>query len=127
MPGIQVSVSWGEAIDKLTILAIKSERIKDPAKLLDVKKEASSLQSTIEFFISPDKEKALQEFQAELKTINEKLWDMEDQIREPDIADQSGQLAILIANTNDARFLAKAKINALMDSDYKEVKSHPGL
>lgn len=127
MPGIPVSVSWGEAIDKLTILTIKSERIKDAEKLLNVKKEASALKSTIDFFVPSAKEKALQDFQTELKAINEKLWDMEDQIRESDIADKSGPLAVLIASTNDERFLAKSKINALMDSDYREVKSHPGL
>ena len=77
---VMTEVSWGELIDKYTILEIKSERINDPAKLKNVRIELEC--------ISPIKARAhnlssvLEEMEARLKAINEELWDIEDRIRE---------------------------------------------
>lgn len=77
---ILIEVSPGELIDKLTILEIKSKRIQDTEKLGNIRKELDVLRQARGKFI-PDSA-ALEALAAELKTINESLWDIEETIRD---------------------------------------------
>lgn len=121
---ILVPVSVGELLDKITILQIKCERIKDPAKLLNIRKELSALTETCRTN-KIDTEHALVH---ELKIINETLWVVEDDIRDKERAKTFDQEFIELARavyvTNDKRFQVKAKINSLMGSAYAEEKSY---
>ena len=75
---MKIEVSIGEVIDKITILQIKEERIKDPTKLEHIKKELDILENTLILseLIIPT------EMRNKLKDINEQLWDAEDILRE---------------------------------------------
>ena len=77
---LQVEVSPGELIDKITILEIKAERISDPDKLTNVHRELQSLTATRKEALDTSPE--LDEFTAELRRINEQLWEIEDDIRD---------------------------------------------
>jgi hypothetical protein len=117
-------VSWGELIDKYTILAIKSERIQDPAKLKNVRAELDAL--------TPVRNQAhglssgLGEVEARLKGINEELWVIEDRIRDCERAKDFGpvELARSVYFRNDARAEAKREINLLLGSSLVEEKSY---
>src|SRR5690348_14226747 len=80
MDHINVPVSFGELVDKLTILEIKGERIADPSKLVHVREELNLLNAAVtsaglDFAV-------VAQLKAELKTVNERLWQIEDEIRE---------------------------------------------
>ena len=77
---IQVPVSPGEVLDKITILEIKSERISDPAKLVNVARELELLKGT--WLQTVEQDETVGRIHAELKTINEALWEIEDDIRD---------------------------------------------
>src|SRR5438876_2188293 len=77
--GLLVPVSRGELIDKLTILEIKSERMTDPEKLTHVRAESALLEKA--FAESVTEEARILTLRAELKAVNEKLWEVEDEIR----------------------------------------------
>lgn len=119
-----VPVSVGELLDKITILQIKSERIKDPAKLVNIRKELDALIETCRKN-SIDVSHALV---TELKKINETLWVVEDDIRDKERAklfdQQFIELARAVYVTNDRRFQVKAQINKAMGSAYAEEKSY---
>ena len=121
---IFVPVSVGELLDKITILQIKSERIKDPAKLVNIRKELDALVETCRKN-SIDIGHALV---TELKKINETLWVVEDDIRDKERAklfdQQFIELARAVYVTNDQRFQVKAQINKAMGSAYAEEKSY---
>ncbi len=76
---ILVPVSFGELLDKISILQIKSERISDEGKLANVRKELSALEQT--WMAHPAAVKDIAKLRAELKAVNEQLWDIEDDIR----------------------------------------------
>jgi Family of unknown function (DUF6165) len=123
---IQVPVSWGEVIDKITILEIKNERLVDAAKLLNVRKELGLLVAIRdrEFANHP----ALQELSARLKDINLVLWDVEDYIRDCERAKDFGPKFIELARAvyvhNDERAQLKRQINQVLGSDLVEEKSY---
>ncbi|MGB5486144.1 MAG: hypothetical protein WBN06_02010, partial [Lysobacterales bacterium] len=81
---IQVPVSPGEVLDKITILEIKSERISDVGKLANVKRELELLQASWRQSVVEDD--TVQRIHDELKTINEALWEIEDDIRDKERA-----------------------------------------
>ena len=124
---LKVDVSAGEFLDKLTILEIKSERIKDEDKLSNVRKELELLQRTWgESKLSrTDVAKQVDE----LKTINERLWDVEDRVRVKEAAqtfdDEFVQLARSVYRLNDKRAAVKREINRMLGSDLTEEKSYP--
>lgn len=123
---LQVEVSPGELIDKITILEIKAERIADPGKLANVHRELRSLTATREKELAPSPE--LNEFTAELLRINERLWEIEDDIRDcerkRDFGERFIELARAVYRTNDRRAAAKRSINELLGSELVEEKDY---
>jgi len=121
---ILVPVSVGELLDKITILQIKSERIKDETKLVNIRKELNALLQTCR----QNKINVEHELVGELKKINETLWVVEDDIRDKERAKLFDQQFIALARavyvTNDKRFQVKAQINKEMGSAYAEEKSY---
>lgn len=123
---VSVPVSFGELIDKITILEIKSERITDAAKLANVRDELQILNSLW------DKDEhsrtGISAERAELKHINESLWEIEDEIRlkERDQAfgDRFIELARAVYHTNDKRAAVKRAINLKLGSRLVEEKSY---
>jgi len=119
-------VSPGELIDKLTILAIKSRRIGDPAKLANVRVELDALRACWQASryagadIAPD--------EAELMAVNERLWDIEDRIREKErqraFDAEFIELARAVYVENDKRAAAKKRINVALGSAIVEEKSY---
>ncbi len=123
---LQVEVSPGELIDKITILEIKAERISDPDKLTNVHRELRSLTATREKALDTSPE--LDEFTAELRRINEQLWEIEDDIRDcerkSDFGGRFVELARAVYRTNDRRAAAKRGINELLGSELVEEKDY---
>ncbi len=123
---LQVEVSAGELIDKITILEIKAERIADPEKLTNVHRELRSLTATREKALATSPE--LDEFTAELRRINEQLWQIEDDIRDcerkRDFGERFIELARAVYRTNDRRAAAKRRINELLGSELVEEKDY---
>lgn len=123
---ITVDVSLGEFLDKLAILQIKSERIRNAAKLANVRKELDLLTRT--WAASPFAAKDIREPLARLKAINEKLWDIEDRIRIKEsegVFDQGFiELARAVYLCNDERAAIKRTLNALLGSELVEEKSY---
>ncbi len=123
---VQVEVSPGELIDKITILEIKAERIADPDKLANVQRELRSLTAAREDALAASTE--LDELTTELRRINERLWEIEDAIRNcernGDFGERFIQLARAVYRTNDGRAAAKRSINELMGSELVEEKDY---
>ncbi|MEQ8968490.1 MAG: DUF6165 family protein [Azospirillaceae bacterium] len=127
-PPILVPVGAGELIDKLTILAIKLERIADPAKRENVRREHTLLSETRARAIGAVE--GLDALEAELKAVNEALWEIEDAIREResegDFGDRFVALARAVYRENDRRAALKKAINCLTGSAIVEEKSYAG-
>ena len=123
---VQVEVGAGELIDKITILQIKSDRIKDEEKLVNIRHELDVLTKTRDAQMQDSEELAT--LSAELKSINEKIWDIEDDIREcesrKDFGEQFIELARGVYHTNDKRAAVKKQINLLTGSSIIEEKSY---
>ena len=121
---IDAPVSIGELVDKITILQIKKERIRDPQKVETVKKELDLLVNKYQTICT----KILDEYMKELREVNEKLWKIEDAIREKERAKKFNQdfieLARSVYKTNDIRSQIKFKINVASNSYIMEVKSY---
>jgi hypothetical protein len=123
---ILAEVSAGELIDKITILEIKKEKIKNQDKLKEIIKELSSLRSTMIELI-PDISK-VEKLKHNLKEINLKLWDIEDGKRSAEKNKDFGEKFINLARNvykfNDERAKIKLSINNILGSNIKEVKSY---
>ena len=123
---ILAEVSAGELIDKITILEIKKEKIKNQDKLKEIIKELSSLSSTMIELI-PDISK-VEKLKHSLKEINLKLWDIEDGKRSAEKNKDFGEKFINLARNvykfNDERAKIKLSINNILGSNIKEVKSY---
>src|SRR5439155_13977923 len=123
---IQVPVSVGELIDKITILEIKSERIANPAQLANVRCELAALQAVCRNH-GLDRSPLLKQVSA-LKGVNLKIWDVEDAIRECEargaFTDRFIDLARSIYRLNDERARIKKAINLASGSRYIEEKSY---
>jgi len=123
---ISAPVSFGELIDKITILEIKSERITDAAKLANVRDELQILDRLWNMDEHPPTDIAPE--RAELKRINEALWEIEDEIRlkERDQAFDARfiELARAVYRTNDKRAAVKRAINLKLGSRLVEEKSY---
>ena len=119
-------ISAGELMDKITILEIKKVKITDPEKQVIINKELNSLHSTYQTSITPSPE--LQEQITKLKTINLKLWDIEEGKRECERQKDFGESFVKLARSvyieNDNRAKIKAEINRLTNSTISEVKSY---
>lgn len=123
---IKVEVGEGELIDKITILEVKLARISDPAKLKNVRHEYEVLEATSKAEIPPSVE--LDALRAELKSINEELWVIEDDIRicekRSDFGAEFIRLARAVYFTNDRRATVKRRINDLLGASIVEEKSY---
>ncbi len=119
-------ISVGEFLDKITILEIKSERIADADKLENIRKELALLRRT--WRESPFSQLDLDGDISDLKQINEKLWDIEDRIREKESAGAFDEGFIALARsvyiTNDERARIKRRINLRAGSGLVEEKSY---
>lgn len=127
---IQVPVSWGELIDKIAILEIKSERIADAAKLANVRTELAALTDVRDANLPSDKRLLadLAALTADIKKVNEALWEIEDDIRDcerdKDFGARFVELARSVYKTNDRRAALKRDINMLLGSALVEEKSY---
>ena len=123
---ITVEIAPGELLDKLTILEIKRERIEDSEKLINVGLELDVLDQARREKgpASPE----LDALYADLKTINEELWEIEDDIRDcerdKDFGERFIELARAVYKTNDRRAATKRAINELLGSRIVEEKSY---
>ena len=123
---VKIEVSFGELVDKITILEIKSQRIDDEEKLTNIRRELDTLNSSwAGCGADPDLVTGERD---ELKAINEQLWDIEDRIRAKE-ADKSFDedfvaLARSVYQTNDDRSRVKRRINELLGSVLIEEKSY---
>lgn len=126
---VTAEISFGELIDKITILTIKSQRITDREKLKNVRTELASLQKTCDHFVGSRDD--VTQLQALLQNINEALWDIEDAIRIKERNQEFDNEFIKIARsvyvTNDKRCAIKKQIDALLGSHITEEKSYEKL
>jgi hypothetical protein len=126
MNDIQVPISPGELLDKITILQIKAERIKDPVKVKNVTTELDLLLKKWEQSVTSDAE--IVALTNELISINKKLWVIEDDIRDEERNKQFGERFIELARSvyviNDDRANTKKKVNLHLNSNIIEEKSY---
>jgi len=123
---ISTPVSFGELIDKITILEIKSEQMRDATKLANVRAELDMLNAT--WAQHPASRADISAERAELKRINQELWDIEDEIRVKEKAQAFDarfvELARAVYFTNDKRAAVKRDINLKLGSKLVEEKSY---
>jgi hypothetical protein len=126
-PGpVLVEVAPGELLDKLTILEIKAARIADAAKLRHVREELRLLAAARDACLPASAE--LARLAAELRQVNEQLWDVEDELRRCEANRSFGarfiELARSVYKTNDRRAALKRRVNELLGSHLVEEKSY---
>lgn len=127
---MKIEVSDGEIFDKYTILEIKLDKIKDEAKLANIRKEYDSLAPVIDqiYLKSDSVHEQLEFLHTDLLNVNKTLWNIEDYIRDCERAESFGvdfiELARSVYYTNDDRADVKKQINALTGSDLVEEKSY---
>jgi len=126
MPEVSVPVSFGELLDKISILQIKSERMHDAQKLANVRHELAALEKA--WGAHPAARIDIAALRAELKTINEQLWELEDAVRVKEKAQSFDadfiKLARSVYRCNDERAQVKKQINLALGSGYIEEKSY---
>ena len=123
---ILAPVSWGELLDKITILDIKAERIADADKLANVRREREALVA-----VAAQADTARPEVAAlidELRAVNTTLWEVEDEIRDcertKDFGPRFVELARQVYHTNDRRAALKRDLNRQLGSELVEEKSY---
>jgi tetratricopeptide (TPR) repeat protein len=126
---VAVEVAPGELIDKITILQIKAERLTEPGPLRNVHVELEALRAAQARDVPPSPELAA--LTAELRAVNEALWQVEDDLRLCERAGNFGphfvELARSVYRTNDRRSGLKRRINELLGSGLVEEKSYGSL
>ena len=126
---ITVEISPGELLDKISILEIKIEKIKDNDSISQIQKEYKILKSGQRALmeITPEKE-GIEKLFLNLKSINLILWDIEDKIRvcekNKDFSKKFIELARNVYINNDKRAKIKSELNKLLGSNIKEVKKY---
>ena len=126
MSKILTEISTGELLDKLSILEIKLNKIKNPALLEEIKKDYNIInEAKDKNIISSDEINVLY---TDLKKTNEQLWEIEDKIRlcekNSDFKDKFIQLARDVYFKNDKRSKIKSEINKISGSNIQEVKQY---
>ncbi|MET1415643.1 DUF6165 family protein [Roseibium sp. HPY-6] len=123
---ISIPVSYGDFFDRLTILEIKGERIKDPDKLEIVNEALAEFRAIA--FVSVPRLAEISDQVGELKDINNTLWDGENRIREleknGDYSAEFVETARSICRLKDRRAEIKCKIDKVLGSDVTEVKDY---
>jgi len=126
MQDILVPISPGELLDKITILRIKSARMSDAAKLANVRHELRLLEQT--WAIAVPAGAALADDERALQEVNERLWDVEDRLRDLEAAKRFDEdftgLARAVYFNNDERAAIKKRINTRLGSALVEEKSY---
>ena len=126
MNKILVEVSVGELLDKISILEIKKDKIKDPEKLEYIRDELSSLKEEYKNNINSDKK--IDQLYQSLKIINARLWTIEDDKRkcekEKDFTEKFIKLSRDVHILNDDRAKIKLEINNYTGSKIKEIKEY---
>ena len=126
MQDILVPVSPGELLDKITILRIKSARMSDAAKLANVRHELQLLEQTWAAAVPAGVSVAEEE--RALQAVNERLWEVEDRLRDLEAAKQFDptfiELARAVYVTNDERATLKKRVNTRLGSKLVEEKSY---
>lgn len=120
---MKIEVSNGEIVDKLTILLIKKDNIKDKVKLRNIEKEIEAIGKISDAIISRDSKEFIR-----LYCINKELWKIEDDIRNKERKQEFDDTFVSLARdvyfTNDKRAEAKRAINELSGSNLIEEKSY---
>ena len=120
-----VPISWGELIDKITILEIKELKIDSITANKNIRKELKHLLDIANLNNIPENIKSLK---TELKNVNLRLWDVEDSIREKELAGEFDKAFIELARSvyrlNDVRAKTKQSINLILQSELVEEKSY---
>ena len=123
---VLIPVSIGELLDKITILEIKAERIREPEKLHNVRCELEQLRAVWERRCAPGP--ALTDLIGGLKKTNKRLWTIEEDIREcerrRDFGPRFIKLTRAVYRNNDRRWALKRRINELLGSAIVEEKSY---
>jgi|TARA_B110000263_G_C15272250_1_gene494082 TPP-dependent 2-oxoacid decarboxylase len=123
---ILTEISAGELLDKISILEIKLDKIKDKGSLIEINKEYTSLSETKNSNISITKD--LENLTKQLKETNTKLWSIEDEKRmcekNKDFGKKFIELARSVYLNNDKRAKIKSEINKLLGSNIKEIKKY---
>ncbi|MEP2827654.1 DUF6165 family protein [Parvibaculum sp.] len=123
---VMIEVGPGELIDKITILRIKSERMSDAAKLANVRHELTVLEEARKANLEDSAE--MRRLEGDLKSVNEALWVIEDDIRQceadKDFGSKFVELARSVYKQNDKRAAIKKEINLLTGSAIVEEKSY---
>ena len=123
---LNVQTAPGEFLDRLTILEIKSERIHDAVKLANVRRELELLRSN--WAASPLSQRDVSRLVADLKAVNEALWEIEDRIRRKEAERKFDsdfiELARSVYRTNDRRAAIKRELNVALGSEILEEKSY---
>ena len=126
MNKIIIEVSIGELLDKISILEIKQEKIKDPNKLKFIEDEYSILKEQLDTNVKSTSE--INKLYKSLKEINSKLWVIEDDKRlcekEKKFDEKFIKLSRDVHFLNDERARVKLEINTLMNSNIKEIKEY---
>lgn len=126
---VEIPVSIGEVIDKITILEIKAQQLADPAKLQNVRTELGLLSARRDQWFP--KSADLDSLTSKLKAANQRLWDMEQSIREYERREDFGLGFVAVARsiycTNDERAALKRQINIALGSRIIEEKSYTPL
>lgn len=123
---VNIPISLGELLDKISILEIKNKKILDESKILNIKKELNGLKKVLdESNINLSETNSLYN---KLYKINLTLWEIEDSIRVLEKNENFGEkfieLARAVYKTNDQRFEVKNDINKLFNSEFVEEKSY---
>ena len=120
-----VPISWGELIDKITILQIKELNIDSINAKVNIKKELKYLLEIAKLDKMP---RAIEVLKSELSDVNLKLWEVEDNIRDKEFAGQFDknfiELARSVYKLNDVRAKIKQSINLMLGSELVEEKSY---
>jgi tetratricopeptide (TPR) repeat protein len=123
---VLVEVAPGELLDKISILEIKAERIADPAKLKNVREELRTLAAARDGSLPASPE--LARLASELRTVNEQLWGVEDELRRCEAKKSFGKRFVELARSvyrhNDRRAALKRQVNDLLGSHLVEEKSY---
>lgn len=122
-----IEVSWGELVDKLTILEIKERRLTSPDAVANVRRELAALNKVMQGLQAP---RELAGLKRDLSAVNDRLWEIEDRIRAKEAASVFDREFIDLARSvyinNDKRVALKREINLLLKSDVVEEKQYTG-
>jgi len=121
-----IPISWGELVDKITILEIKQNNIKSPNALTNINKEHSYLNEIIEN--QTGLAELIKDLKIQLLDINKRLWQVEDDIRDKELRQEFDakfiELARRVYRLNDERAKLKKTINQRLNSELVEEKSY---